>query len=78
MKVTPETLTDEMIRRWEKSEIAALASPGLRRKVGAIVAAALGHASGIEFTNGDPADVKRAARQRICDAINTARANGNG
>jgi hypothetical protein len=32
----PGTLTDEEIRAWEKSEIVRLASPGLRRKVGAL------------------------------------------
>lgn len=68
--VTPETLTDETIREWEKREVARLASPGLRRKVAAISAAALGQAVGVELSQGDPVHVRVAARQRICDAIN--------
>jgi hypothetical protein len=69
--VTADTLTEDEIRRWEKSEVARLSSPGLRRKVGAIAAAELGHAAGIEFTNCDSADVKRSARVQISDFINS-------
>ncbi len=72
--ITAENLTDEQVRQWEKSEVARLASPGLRSKVGAIAAAALGQAVGVELTNGNPSDVRRSARDRIAAAIN-ARAN---